>query len=501
MSKFPKSEAIRILNMILQKSDKLQAIEENCQETKERLLRAEQNVTLLSELLRKSLLRNEACFRPENLAQPCTADPDSLIGDYSIGYSCNLLNNSYLFCKIARKHGRKAMLFLEPNFMDTVITALPDWEEVFFQGQEMPVMQSELPPWEPPDFVQSAAWKLEYQTDVSISFEYDRMRSLLEQTPVTVNDYVDYLMAYSILPHHDLLQLYNTVDILHVSGTHIRVASFTDKPYIAYPFGGDLFTTPFEDTEIGWMQARGFRKATRHILGARILLEYMEILGIPRQKIHLIPFMVDTDVYAPRPDNPLREELGRKYEGRVCFLLGARQNWYWKGNEKVFRAVAQALKQNDEAVFLSVWYGQDVSQSMSLLEELGIEDRIVRIGVLSKEALRQHIDAVDVCLDQFTHGGLGTFALESMSCATPVITYYNADKHFSFEKEPPLLNAHSEEQIYECIMHCIENRNDLKQLGNEHRRWIKQYHGHEVLWPEYDDVYRRALMDARYRNR
>jgi hypothetical protein len=107
--------------------------------------------------------------------------------------------------------------------------------------------------------------------------------------------------------------------------------------------------------------------------------------------------------------------------------------------------------------------------------------------------LKRYIDAADVCVDQFTLGSFGTFALESMSIGTPLITYYSRDRHFKFDDTPPILHAFSEDEIYEQLLYCVNNKVKLQELGRKHRQWLIENHGHKKLWPSYDEVYRKAL--------
>jgi hypothetical protein len=429
--------------------------------------------------------------------ESCNAEVQIFQGDYSIGFSYNLLNNSYIFCKIARQHGIKAELFLEPNFAELISTSLPFWEECSFKGDQMPANDSEIVKnWKNPDYVKTAQWGLDVYNKIKITFEYKKLKKLLSNTAVSFkgNNELLYLEAYSILPHLELLVLFNNVDILHVSGTHIGLASFTNKPYVTFPFGDDLYDIPFRNNEIGWLQARGFFKATRHIASGECMLDYLDSLHISRSKIDLLPFMVNTDEYAPLPENAIKDELHEKYQGKTIFLVGARQNWYWKGSDKLLRAIAKLCKrEGDSMVFLMAWYGQDLDKSCQLIKDLGIERNIMKLGIISKPLLKRYIDAADVCVDQFTLGSFGTFALESMSIGTPLITYYSRDRHFKFDDTPPILHAFSEDEIYEQLLYCVNNKVKLQELGRKHRQWLIENHGHKKLWPSYDEVYRKAL--------
>ncbi len=445
-----------------------------------------------------SLLKNDALSEIKQISEPLDADQNNTIQKYSLGFGCNLANNAYTFCKIARKKGVDANLFLESNFTDNFVLSQPIWEEVDYIGECIPGNSTVLPEWVPPEYVNSVEWRQELTAEVSKSFEYERLQSLFEGTGIEIKreDALSYLLNYFVLPHRDILKLYHSVDVSLVSGAQIGIASFSDKPYVTFPYGADLFTLPFEENQRGWMQIRGFRKAARHIVSGGIMLEFMDNMGISRDKIDMIPFMIDTDVYAPIADNPTKEILQIQHPGRMIFFIGSRQNWIWKGNDKLWRAISNVVKRHEEALFLTVWYGQDTTKSDELIKSLGISENIIKVGVLSKKALRKYIDAADVCIDQFTHGGLGTFSLESMSSSSPLITYYTDKKHFEFQKPPPVLSAFSEEEIAACVEYCIENQNALKDIGVQSREWIKDNHGYDNLWPQYDAVYRRAIIDS-----
>lgn len=452
--------------------------------------------------LRLLILKADAAKQPVAPSPPNKINPSAILNTYRIAFTYNLLNNSYIFCKIARRNGIDAFLLLEPTFAETTITSMPQWEDVDFQSSSMPKSTKSLPRWNCPEYILSSDWDIDIYNHIGTLFEYEKLCVALEGAPVDspVGDPLKYLRYYSVLPHKGLLARFAPFDVLHVSGTHIGLASFTQKPYVVFPFGGDLFSLPFETTEIGNMQARGFYNASRVIASGKVFLPYLEALGIPASKIDMLPFMVDTTTYSPQDrDSSLREQIcGEGNDSKCIFFMGARQNWFWKGNDKIFKAIAKIRKKTNNAIFVTSWYGQDCEKSSKLIDELNISDLVLKVGVMSKIRMRKYFSAVDVCIDQFTHGGLGTFSLESMSCGVPLITYYQANKHFDFPKEPPILNAFTEDEIAEKILFCIEKQNSLRLIGDSHRQWIINNHGCDKLWPQYDEVYKRAILEHRY---
>lgn len=446
----------------------------------------------LFDIIRLQALRSSASCIPTPPGHPCDFEVKS-VDEYRIGYSSNLLNNHYLFCKIARRMGTAATLHLDTWFQDNMATSQPAWEDMDFHEASVPDCEIVRSNMSLPDFVHEPHWNPEFH---NIRFK-DFDNTLIDKAfkgVISCGDDYNYLQAISYIPHRELIQSYKDVDVLQVSGSHIGVAAATQKPYVTFPYGADLYGMPFEDTEIGWMQARGFKRATRHIASGEVMLDYLTSLGISRASIDMLPFMIDTDTYAPLAENPIADELKAKYPGKRIFLIGARQNWAWKGSEKLLRAIAALGPRREEAVFLTVWYGQDTDRSDALIKELGISDSIVKLGILSKPMLRKYIDAADVCIDQFTLGAMGTFSLESLAIGKPLLTCVKIEKHLHYAEQPPILNACEVAEISEQLRYSIDNNHELEKIGTESRRWIIAHHGYETLWPQYDAVYRKAII-------
>lgn len=419
-------------------------------------------------------------------------------GDYAVGFACNLANNAYIMAKGLHRRGINCKLFIETDFTDSYIMSQPAWEDQWFVGDDLPERNDILNGWRRPDYCIECRYKQELSS-FAREFDYVEMNRRLSKIGIITNDPINYLKHHQIISHLEMLENMNNMDVLHVSGIMIGVASFLKKPYVTFPFGGDLYITPLEDNLRGWFQVQGFRRADMHIASGKLMADYLQRLGIRKNKIVLLPFMYDTEEYAPMSNNRLKIELHNAYPGKKIFFIGARQNWIWKGNDKLYRAISRIKNVKEKAVFITTWWGQDMNKSDLLINELGITETIVKIGIASKGALKHYIDAADVCIDQFTLGSLGTFSLESLSFAKPLLAYYSNDKHFEFAEVPPLFNVSTEDQIYETLNNIIDDKVDLADIGAEARKWINKYHSINALWPEYDRVYRMAI--AQYNSR
>ena len=412
-------------------------------------------------------------------------------GDYSVGFACNLANNAYILCRAIARQGRKARVLYEPDFMDTYPLSSPVWEDREIEAEDESAAAKEIARHGLPELCSRCMYDPSIRS--SNPFDVVGVGELCRGTGIKVNSPIKSCKANSVLGHRDMLSQMDAFDVLQVSGNAIGLASVCGKPYVTFPFGGDLYITPFDDNQQGWLQTEGFRRAEMHIATGGAMVDYLERLGVRRSKIAVMPFAYDTDVYAPLRENGLRDDFRRKYPGKTAIFCGSRQNWAWKGNDKFFNALARIKDVRDRVVCISTWWGQDMDKSDALIRQLGLGEVVVKVGLVSKARLRRLVDASDVCVDQFTLGGLGTFALESMSMGKPLLVHYDEKTHFSFSEPPPVFNVSSEDEIFEALQYVLENRDKLPETGSRCREWVVKHHSFKALWPQYDAVYRMAI--------
>ncbi len=424
------------------------------------------------------------------------ADIPKVEGEYKLAFVSNLANNHYILSGALSEKGINCRLLFEPSFMDNYPLSHPAWEEQCGEYSVLPDVESISRDWAAPERCIACGYDNTLYFLPRL-FDYDTMNARLSGTGITVKEPVHYLKMLNVLPHLELLRHMNEADVLQVSGNAIGLASFLDKPYVTFPFGGDLYITPFTDNIHGWHQVQGFRRAAMHVASGGLMLDSLHKLGIDDKKIARLPMMIDTDRYSPISESSLRAELERRYPGKFIIFMFSRQNWYWKGNDKFFRAMARIPEIRDRAVLICPWWGQDLDASDALIHSLGLEDCIVKLGILNKGALKQYIDAADLCVDQFTLGAIGAASLEAMSLGKPLMVFHDAGQHFSFAEPVPVLNACSEDEIFEALLVALTEGKSMSALGRKAREWVIKYHSVHALWPEYDQVYRKAISTYR----
>ena len=483
-------------------AEQIGSVEERIGHSEDRLVTVENVLSDQKYLLRSLVLMAEAGGPIRNMPLPYPGSAPDV--PFTIGYSCNLLNNHYTYCSIARRKGRKAFLILDPRFQDLLITAFPVWEEAELElppESSLKLTDVDIPnDWRDPSWVRRVEWNLERMA------RYDQMDHGEAQLLLESNGFVfdafnahEYMRYFTVSAHLELLNQYNQMDILQVSGTHIGVAAYSQTPFVAFYVGADAFELPFVGGEMAAMQVRGIKRANMHITLGRVR-EYLIAMGVPSQKIVSLPYMLDTDRYHPENEPP--QALVEKYSSKKVILLGARQHWLQKGNDKLLLAIKLLSKKRDDFVCPTIWYGTDVSKSEALIQELGIESFIHRCGIQSKKNLRNYFAVAEVVVGQFASGLTGTYVLEAMGCGRPVVSFVDKKLYDSVDElygggymTSPIVSAFTPEEIAEKLFYLLENDAERKTIGTASREWVEKYHGHEKLWPLYEEVYLRVLHD------
>lgn len=444
-------------------------------------------------------LNDRSCLQSMPLEHNPLDEPIiSSIHGYRLGFFANMANNHYIMVRALNRRGINCTLYYEPGFSDSYPMSHPAWEDRSASFNEIPTLKKLAERWTPPPYCVECQYGDMYE--IVKNMDQSSLKELMSKCGIEINDLSTYFKIRGSIGHFDIWKGMNESDVLHVTGNMIGLASLTNKPYVTFPFGGDLYITPFQNHKQGWLQVQGFRRAEMHIASGKLMVDYLLRLGIIKEKIALLPLMFDTDEYAPAGvSSPLRMELVAQYPGKLIFFSGARQNWTWKGNDKFYRALARIKNAKDRIVIISTWWGQDTRESDELIKKLGISDMIKKTGILTKRALHEYIDAADVCVDQFTLGSIGTSSLEAMSHAKPLLAFYDKNKHFSFDDDAPIINVTTEDQIHEALVNVCEGKIDLMDLGFKARNWMIKYHSINALWPEYDAVYKIALAQHRAR--
>lgn len=271
-------------------------------------------------------------------------------------------------------------------------------------------------------------------------------------------------------------------------------ASFSGKPYI-YHVSGKWDWKRFDDVPI----QKPLKKLSSKPLGQRAikkadlvtattpgtLEELTSEYEVPTRSLR---HAVDDEFFSPNgEDQNVRDD----YDGELLLFAGARHDWGQKRNNYIFKALDMTDNLPNFHLLTADW-GHDVGKSKQLVSDLGIDDQVSFVPLMSRNRLAKIFNSVDAVLDQFKIS-FGSLAMQSLSCGTPVISaqadvWQDSNSKYWGIPRPPLLAAESPEEI----VNQLERISDPETKENESKRaraWIVENYHWEDIMEDYISTY------------
>lgn len=156
-----------------------------------------------------------------------------------------------------------------------------------------------------------------------------------------------------------------------------------------------------------------------------------------------------------------------------------------KGNDRFIKAFARAIRDGLDAYCVILDRGPDKDVAKELIRNLGVEDRFIWKPHLMRDELVEEFRNADVVVDHFDNGGFGCSTIEAMSVDKPVMIYLQENcLKLQYAEPLPVLNCHTEEEIYEQIMRC-RDRAYLQNIGKKAKEWVYKYHHWETCLDQF----------------
>jgi glycosyltransferase involved in cell wall biosynthesis len=279
-----------------------------------------------------------------------------------------------------------------------------------------------------------------------------------------------------------------------------------EKPFVAFEHS-TMRTLPFENSVRGRLLNLAYRVADYCVITNPDVVGSAKRLGL--QHYRFIPHPIDETKYAPpEGETALRREILAQTGAELIFLCPTRHEWSdafdSKRSDRVIKAYAAYCKANSgnnprAALVLARW-GRDVRATEALIEQEGLADRVVWRHPMHKLKMLEHYRAADVVLDQFHEavGAFGTVTAEALSCAVPVIMYFNPAVHeWCLPEMPPIESALTEQQILVRLERLATDATYRHTVGQASRDWIVKWHGWETCANGHLEMYREVMSRTR----
>jgi len=426
----------------------------------------------------------------------------------------NVANIAYLNTKFLRRKGIEADVYI--HSAGTTCVSCPEWEEGDFVAGVVPLTDpdwSKVPMkngWERPSWVKDVpplTWhrfpyakvdpfieQMEYKLNAALKYrQHQIVNASLKRRGLPELDFSESSRCFDIYRWEKMVSGYDLVVAYGAEPVHCLI-DYPGKPYIAVDYGSplrDMIFGRLSPYPPGLLRA-AFEYANYVVLTNPDVRDAAEQLGV---QYVFIPHPIDETKYCPGPSQ-IREELEAKYGQEVIVLFApARHDWAIKGNDKMIRACARIAREHSgPLVLVLVSWGQEITKSKELLRTEGLEDKTIWLPMLPKVQMLAYYRAADIVLDQFNIGTFGLTAPEAMACAKPVVLHFDLTIHsWCFEEMPPVVEAHTEEEIYLQLRKLVNDPVLRQQIGKSSREWVTRYHGWERVADAHIALYKAVL--------
>lgn len=164
------------------------------------------------------------------------------------------------------------------------------------------------------------------------------------------------------------------------------------------------------------------RKAEAVITVSQALKGVTVRLGIPSDKVHVIPNGVNIEKFFPIDKAKARQQLGLPTTGRKI-LVSVGHLTPNKGFDLLIKTVKEISEKSYEIMPLLVIVGGGEYQKTleSLIEKLGIRPLVRLVGAIPHAELRWYYNAADIVCLMSEKEGWPNVILEALACGRPVV--------------------------------------------------------------------------------
>ncbi|NOX97220.1 MAG: glycosyltransferase family 4 protein [Nitrospirae bacterium] len=228
-----------------------------------------------------------------------------------------------------------------------------------------------------------------------------------------------------------------------------------------------------------------FKRARRILAVSHFTARELVRIGIPEEKITVIPNGVDPERFKPGIDSSSLKEKFNLFDRKV--ILTVSHLVKRKGHRKIIQALPKVLERVPEAVYLIVGEGPEEDGLRQLARHYGVERQVIFAGYVSSEELPLCYNAGDVFImtsreieEEGDFEGFGIVFLEANACGKPVIGGRSGGvKDAVIEGETGLLtDPLNHEEIAAALIRLLTEESLAENLGEKGRKRIEK----ELSW-------------------
>ena len=289
----------------------------------------------------------------------------------------------------------------------------------------------------------------------------------------------------------NVIKIMRKYDLIQ-SSTELPIFSYLSrKPYIAFTTGADIVKLAHEKSVKGFLMNRAYKKCKVLIYPSPYLKKYVDKLKI--KKSIFLPLLWDYKKF----------QSNLKFEKEEKFTIFHPTNhiWHYKKNDRFLKAFLKLANEIKNIQLIIINRGQDFEKSLKILEQPIMKKQVkILPQTLPQSELINYYHKSDLIVDQFGVGSTGLIGQEVMACGKPLMQYVDNDLYEKFYSEkPPIVNAQTEDEIYQKLLDLVNDLNLGRQIGKKSQEWILKHHNHEKIIQKYIYLYHAVNENTKFK--
>jgi glycosyltransferase involved in cell wall biosynthesis len=286
-------------------------------------------------------------------------------------------------------------------------------------------------------------------------------------------------------------------------------ASVGVHPFVIHAYGGDLLPEQYagrpamERAVTGWT----CRTADRIVVTGRHMIDAAAQLGIPRERLMLLPRGVDLDRYRPGLDTTaLRRRLGVDEGAPVVFSPRYQVNESLYNLDTVIDAFVAVRKRYPAAICVQLFDPERESgraRLESLAAERGVADAYRLVPAVDNTSMPLFYNLADVVVSVPSSDGFPVTVLEASASGAALVVgelAYCAE-WFQAGDNGVVVPVRDPRQLADAVIALIADPARRKDMGAAARRLVEARADYRGCMNELETVYRTLVADVARRRK
>jgi len=280
-------------------------------------------------------------------------------------------------------------------------------------------------------------------------------------------------------------------------------------PLVIHAYGGDLLPEQYdgrpaiERVFTSW----SCRSADRIVVTGRHMLDAAAQLGVPRERVLLLPRGVDLDRYRPGLDtSALRHRLGLNADDPVILSPRYQVDEALYNLDVVIDAFAQIRRRCPSAVCVQLYdpaREQGRARLESLAAERGVADAYRLVCSVDNTSMPLFYNLADVVVSVPSSDGFPVTVLEASACGAAIIVsdLPYCGEWFQSGRNGVVVPVRDARRIADSVLELLADQKRRRRMGAAGRRLVEARADYRRCMDDLEAVYRGLLATAAARGR